>query len=46
MWEKSPNESEHVTEGGGLLAVSGLLEQQGEMPIRMQRWPKECHENR
>ncbi len=38
-----PDESEHVTKGGGLLAIPGRLSHRN-VPIRVQRLPKECHE--
>src|SRR5260221_3241692 len=38
-----PDEREHVTKGGGVLAIPGRLSDR-DLPIRVQRLPKECHE--
>src|SRR5258708_23732576 len=39
----SPDGSEHVTKGGGVLAIPGRLSNR-KLPIRVQRLPKEGHQ--
>ena len=39
----SSEDGEHVTKGSGLLAIPGGLSDRN-VPIRVQRLPKECHE--
>jgi hypothetical protein len=39
----SPDDSKHVTKGGGVLAIPGRLSDR-DLPIRMQRPSKERHE--
>src|SRR5260370_30808728 len=38
-----PDEREHVTKGGGVLAIPGRLSDR-DLPIRVQRLPKEGHQ--